>query len=37
MQERSDRVLDWHTDTRLVHEGAIRSEFSETSETLYLT
>jgi O-succinylhomoserine sulfhydrylase len=37
MQERSDRVLDWHTDTRLVHEGAIRSEFGETSETLYLT
>ncbi|HEX2554409.1 MAG TPA: O-succinylhomoserine sulfhydrylase [Microvirga sp.] len=37
MAERSDPVLDWHTDTRLVHEGSIRSEFGETSETLYLT
>ena len=26
-----------HPETRLVHEGALRSEFGETSETLYLT
>ena len=37
MQARPDEVVEWHTDTRLVHEGSIRSEFGETSETLYLT
>ncbi|MDQ4136447.1 MAG: O-succinylhomoserine sulfhydrylase [Pseudomonadota bacterium] len=37
MLERSDGQREWHTETRLVHEGSIRSEFGETSETLYLT
>jgi O-succinylhomoserine sulfhydrylase len=37
MRELSDGIPDWHTDTRLVHEGSIRSEFGETSEALYLT
>jgi O-succinylhomoserine sulfhydrylase len=27
----------YHLETRLVHEGCLRSEFGETSETLYLT
>ncbi len=27
----------WHAETRLVHEGTLRSEFGETSEALYLT
>ena len=27
----------WQTQTRMVHEGAIRSPFGETAEALYLT
>ena len=33
--ERSDR--DYHPETRLVHAGALRSQFGETSEALFLT
>lgn len=28
---------EWHTETRLVHEGSIRSQFGETSEAMFLT
>ncbi|HEX2135485.1 MAG TPA: O-succinylhomoserine sulfhydrylase [Microvirga sp.] len=36
----SDRPQDrrhWHADTRLVHDGTLRSGFGETSEALFLT
>jgi O-succinylhomoserine sulfhydrylase len=37
MSERSRRTRPLHADTRLVHEGTLRSEFGETSEALFLT
>jgi O-succinylhomoserine sulfhydrylase len=37
MSERSSRGRRLHADTRLVHEGTLRSEFGETSEALFLT
>ena len=37
MTERSSRDRHLHADTRLVHEGTLRSEFGETSEALFLT
>jgi O-succinylhomoserine sulfhydrylase len=37
MSERSRRTRLRHADTRLVHEGTLRSEFGETSEALFLT
>jgi O-succinylhomoserine sulfhydrylase len=37
MSERSSRDRRLHADTRLVHEGTLRSEFGETSEALFLT
>jgi O-succinylhomoserine sulfhydrylase len=37
MAHRSTRAAKLHSDTRLVHEGALRSEFGETSEALFLT
>ena len=37
MSERSRRTRPGHADTRLVHEGTLRSEFGETSEALFLT
>ncbi|WP_445503395.1 O-succinylhomoserine sulfhydrylase [Microvirga sp. G4-2] len=37
MSERSSRDRCLHADTRLVHEGTLRSEFGETSEALFLT
>ncbi len=37
MSERSCRTRPLHADTRLVHEGTLRSEFGETSEALFLT
>lgn len=37
MSERSSRDRHLHADTRLVHEGMLRSEFGETSEALFLT
>jgi O-succinylhomoserine sulfhydrylase len=37
MSERSRRTRSLHADTRLVHEGTLRSEFGETSEALFLT
>ncbi len=37
MTERSSRDRHLHADTRLVHEGTLRSEFAETSEALFLT
>ncbi|WP_404295098.1 O-succinylhomoserine sulfhydrylase (plasmid) [Microvirga sp. RSM25] len=37
MCERSSRDRHLHADTRLVHEGTLRSEFGETSEALFLT
>ena len=33
----SSQSTPWHLDTRLVHEGQIRSSFGETSEALFLT
>src|SRR5918993_1250752 len=40
-ERRYERIMfsaaENHPETRLVHEGALRSEFGETSETLYLT
>jgi O-succinylhomoserine sulfhydrylase len=37
MTERPGRTRRLHADTRLVHEGTLRSEFGETSEALFLT
>jgi len=37
MTERPSRTRRLHADTRLVHEGTLRSEFGETSEALFLT
>ena len=37
MCERSSRDRHLHADTRLVHDGTLRSEFGETSEALFLT
>ncbi|KLK94574.1 O-succinylhomoserine sulfhydrylase [Microvirga vignae] len=37
MSERSRNGRILHADTRLVHEGILRSEFGETSEALFLT
>ena len=37
MSERPSRDRHLHADTRLVHEGTLRSEFGETSEALFLT
>ncbi|QRM32432.1 O-succinylhomoserine sulfhydrylase [Microvirga sp. VF16] len=37
MSERSSRDRRLHADTRLVHDGTLRSEFGETSEALFLT
>jgi O-succinylhomoserine sulfhydrylase len=37
MSERSSGGRRLHADTRLVHEGTLRSEFGETSEALFLT
>ncbi len=37
MAHRSTGAAKLHSDTRLVHEGAFRSEFGETSEALFLT
>jgi O-succinylhomoserine sulfhydrylase len=37
MSERSRRSRPLHADTRLVHDGTLRSEFGETSEALFLT
>lgn len=37
MSTRSRRSRPLHADTRLVHEGTLRSEFGETSEALFLT
>jgi O-succinylhomoserine sulfhydrylase len=37
MSERSRRDRPLHADTRLVHEGTLRSDFGETSEALFLT
>ncbi|PVE23986.1 O-succinylhomoserine sulfhydrylase [Microvirga sp. KLBC 81] len=37
MSERSSRDRRLHAETRLVHEGTLRSEFGETSEALFLT
>ncbi|PVE23860.1 O-succinylhomoserine sulfhydrylase [Microvirga sp. KLBC 81] len=37
MSERSYEGRRLHADTRLVHEGTLRSEFGETSEALFLT
>jgi O-succinylhomoserine sulfhydrylase len=37
MSERPRRTRPLHADTRLVHEGTLRSEFGETSEALFLT
>ena len=34
---RSDATKSWHLDTRLVHEGQLRTELGETSEALFLT
>ncbi len=32
-----EMTKDWHSQTRMVHEGQTRSPFGETSEALYLT
>ncbi|KLK90153.1 O-succinylhomoserine sulfhydrylase [Microvirga vignae] len=37
MSKRSSRDRRLHAETRLVHEGTLRSEFGETSEALFLT
>jgi O-succinylhomoserine sulfhydrylase len=37
MSERSRRDRPLNADTRLVHEGTLRSDFGETSEALFLT
>ncbi|QRM33563.1 O-succinylhomoserine sulfhydrylase [Microvirga sp. VF16] len=37
MSTRSRRSRPLHAETRLVHEGTLRSEFGETSEALFLT
>lgn len=37
MSARSRRDRPLHADTRLVHEGTLRSDFGETSEALFLT
>jgi O-succinylhomoserine sulfhydrylase len=37
MSEQAPERPDWHAETRLVHEGGLRSPFGETSEALFLT
>ncbi|MBQ0822717.1 O-succinylhomoserine sulfhydrylase [Microvirga terrae] len=37
MSERSPRNRSLHAQTRLVHDGTLRSDFGETSEALFLT
>lgn len=37
MSSARDPIRELHLDTRLVHEGVLRSEFGETSEAIFLT